>query len=185
MQGVCVRMRAEEKREMRPHVHRSAHTPPAEFARDVRAGLRPQDLGRLEGKREERYEQQRWARIRADRELAELSAPEELVDKLVRPGEPLLIPPRLHTVDRRSLARRLRGDVRPLSPEARALLSPAPQAGARSAAPNLATSAATRANGCGREVRGGRVGGDRSRGSRRCVMSWPSYGLASCYPGMT
>jgi hypothetical protein len=139
-------MRAEETREMRPQVHRAAHTPPAEFARNVHAGLRPQDLGRLEGKRNEREKQQRCAHIRADRGFAELSALDELGDKLVKPSEPLLIPPRLHHVDRLSVARRLRGDARPLSPEARALLSPAPQAGVRSAASNLAASADTRAN---------------------------------------
>ena len=73
---------------MRPQVHRAAPTPPAEFARNSRAGLRPQNLDRLEGKLEAREKQQRWARIRADRELAELSALEARGDKLVKPGEP-------------------------------------------------------------------------------------------------
>jgi hypothetical protein len=167
------------------HSCTETHTRPAEFARNVRTGLRPQDMDRLEREREEREKQQRRARIRAHREFAGLSALEELGDGLVKPCEPLLIPPRLHNVDTLSLARRLRGDVRPLSPKARALLTRAPQAGSRSAASNLAASADTRANGCGRGVLGGRAGGDRSRGSRRSVMSWPSSGLAWCYPGMT
>jgi len=185
VQGVCVRIGAEETCEMRPQVHRAAPTPPAEFARNSRAGLRPQNLDRLEGKLEAREKQQRWARIRADRELAELSALEELGDESVKPGEPPPIPPRLHHVDRLSLARRLRGGVRPLSPEARALLRAPPQVGAGSAASNLAAFAGTRANACGRGVLSGRAGGDRLPGSRRCVMSRPSSGLASCYPGMT
>ena len=147
-QGVCVRERASAEAVRPANCDNVAHSDAQREPRRVASGLRrvavhAADLDRLETERGELEQRRKWQAVRTARARADAEAATECAD-LLESGAVLPVHSR-RNIDRIVTARKLRGEIRPLSESSRRIADEAQTAASVQNSPRSYTPAQTRA----------------------------------------